>query len=443
MPFRFSPRLPYALVPLVIAALMAPPHVAVADTPPSDGPTAMAPIDVAAAEAKAAAEDKLGAQFDALLKDTGALGAFHDDLGNLVVDVPSSGSSSFTVAAADALGIQVVLRPVDIEPSEIKAIQDMVATVKWTPAPDAFYPYASFNPRSGKVRLYSDAPVSAFQNIFGLYPGKIVYAGRGLTFANDSCADWEGTRGHFGGAAMKLRAINNAGGQCFSHTNWLYHCTSGFGVFNSNHNDRMITAAHCFPDDYYVDSPGGDTFGCVRRRDGWTTDTSRLLDCCDSSSTLYDFELIGSNSIKQGHYIYTGSPVSNYPVLPVVSSGSPSSLPRYCFMGTTSFEHCNLDFVSYGSISSPSGASYYWFELDGPLAGDGVCHGDSGGPIYRKFTDTQTVQIVGMINAGDRYSTSDEDIQLCKTETQRTFGTNWTTIQTVYGVTLKTVSNDP
>jgi hypothetical protein len=48
-----------------------------------------------------------------------------------------------------------------------------------------------------------------------------------------------------------------------------------------------------------------------------------------------------------------------------------------------------------------------------------------------------------MINAGDRYSTSDEDIQLCKTETQRTFGTNWTTIQTVYGVTLKTVSNDP
>lgn len=243
-----------------------------------------------------------------LIRDTGALGFYRRDDGAFVVVVPSSGSSSFTVEKAAHLGIEVLIEARDIEPQEVDAIKQHVTARH--DAPDArTYTFApAFDARLGRVRIFTNAPREIFSDILGDFPGLVDYEYANLSRSTRT-ADVEP---HWGGAKLAV-----------SGQPWK--CTSGFSVLNTNGNDRMVTAGHCFTLGQAIVSPSGTTFGNVKKRDNYPAN---------------DFELIGETGggIVMGAAIYIGGSTG----VRALVYGAEGALfdTAYCFSGATQTERC-------------------------------------------------------------------------------------------------------
>lgn len=166
-----------ALASLVLAP--AAPVAATLQTQPAMGPQSHDSIPDGAYPYPGNWHRGLEHEFDTMVRRTGALGWHVTNDGTVVVLVPSSGSSNFSEHDAAALGISVVTQSYDIEPSDVEQILAMVRARDWQPVdPGAHEPWAFFNTWSGKVRVYSDAPVAEFQHVLERFPGSVDYVGR-------------------------------------------------------------------------------------------------------------------------------------------------------------------------------------------------------------------------------------------------------------------------
>lgn len=294
----------------------------------------------------------------------------------------------------------------DIEPGDISRIKALVSEVKWEPMPGNFASFALFDPRLGKVRVFSDAPAAEFSDIVDQFPREIVYEGRALSTLSRQ-ADYQS---HWGGAQMVEPGSEDP-----------YNCTSGFSVRNINLNPRMVTASHCFDLDTTVNSPGGSTFGTVQRRDDFPTN---------------DFELVGGGGVNHGPSIYVGGSTGTQ--AKVTSGGLAGMNFEYCFSGATSYENCDLYMVASDAMLCYNQActigTTHVQVFDGP-PGKGSCGGDSGAPFYRYGSDGN-VQIRGIVIAGDAL-----EGQACLDNGELVIVEKWTKIQDTYDVTIKTIYN--
>lgn len=311
-----------------------------------------------------------------VVRSKGGLGAYYRSDGVIVVVVPASGSSSFRATDVAGFGVSVTLEARDIEPAEIAAIKDRVAASTWKPAPQVARPIAVFDPRTGKVRIHSDAPVEEFFDVFAAFPGKVEYVEQGVRLLSRT-ADFEP---HWGGAKMVSPEISG-------------YCTSGFAVNNSSGNPRMLTAGHCFLLNWNVNSPGGTTFGQVKNRGNYP---------------LSDFELVGGGGVGHEGAIYVGNTTGTQKN--VASAANPTFTGgQYCASGFTTSERCGATLldddipVCLWDYWGVYGCRQHAMWLEGGLA-DGTCPGDSGAPAYRYVNSGAKVQIGGLVFAGPDFA---------------------------------------
>ena len=345
-----------------------------------------------------------------LLASKGALGSYHRPDGALVVVVPASGSSSFRATDALDYGVSVDIETADIELSEIAEIKELAGQVDWQPREGQLGPMALFVPRLGVVKIWSDAPVSAFGSIVEKYPKKVLLVGRGLALTSRQ----DDIEPHYGGAQM-------------AHEGSIQmSCTSGFSVKNAAGNNRMVTAAHCFDLNETVDSPFGSSFGTVKRRDNFPTN---------------DFELVGGSGIGQAPQIYlTSTSTAENPYDGVVGTDDPNFALTYCFSGARTFVNCGLDLIEDDAMLCYNQActvgTTHVMVLDG-APGKGSCKGDSGAPVYYYYQGTIGPIIVGIVIAGDPYD--DDEFAACQAYAETVIIEKWSKIRDTYDVTIKTV----
>jgi len=348
--------------------------------------------------------ERLTPRFQALLRETGALGTYPRPDGTVVVVVPASGSSRFTVQDAAALGIAVAIESRDIEVDDVARIESLVAKVEWSPAPDKAPPSVLFDAMMGKVVILSDAPASEFAPIMEQFPGKIALEPALVPVSR--YADYEP---HWGGAQMVEPGSPRG-----------YDCTSGFSVLNVNAKPRMVTAAHCFALNDTVNSPGGHTFGTVTKRDNFPAN---------------DSELVGASWIATEGSIYVGNFTGTQ--RKVSGAGDAGVSTQYCFSGATSSEECGL-------YMSDSDYAFCWHSSQictshtqrflGPV-GSGACRHDSGAPFYRYGPDGR-VQIRGIVVGGTDFG---DDIARCKQEAKLVIVEKWSKIRDANDVTIMTM----
>lgn len=328
-----------------------------------------------------------------LIKAQGALDSYVDDAGTVVVVVPSSGSSSFSVADAAALGLGVRIETQDLEPQELAHIIDVAKDRSWHPDAGRYSMGIYFDARMGKILIEGNAPAEIFRPLEDQFPNLIDH--RFLDLHRTSrYADYQP---HWGGAWMKRQGSPNP-----------VDCTSGFSVLSSLSNQRMVTAAHCFTLDTVVNSPGGTSFGHVTVRKNYPTN---------------DFEMIGGGSITQGPAIYVG--LEDGVRAWVQSAGNTGFNVQYCFSGSISWETCGLYMTD---------DDYLFCDLDGCTpqtqrfsgSGSGACGHDSGSPFYRyvgaRYASDVTIR--GIVIAGDCGNTTTIE--------------KWTKIRDTYNVTIMT-----
>jgi hypothetical protein len=347
-----------------------------------------------------------GDPFLQLVRSKGGLGAYHRADGTIVVVVPASGSSAFRVTDAAGFGVSVVLETRDIEPTEVAAIKDRVAASSWRPAPQVARPLAVFDPRTGKVRIHSDAPIEEFSDIFADFPGKVAYAGRGVRLQTRS-ADFAP---HWGGAKMVSPSISG-------------YCTSGFAVNNSSGNPRMLTAGHCFLVNWTVNSPGGTTFGEVKNRGNYP---------------LSDFEIVGGGGVTHEGAIYVGNSTGTQKNVNSAANPTFTGGP-YCTSGFNTAERCgvtlldddvNVCLTDYWGVY---GCRQHAMLLEGGLA-DGTCPGDSGAPLFSYINSGAKVKIGGLVFAGPSFENEVD----CHIYSDYTIIEKWTKIRDELSLTILT-----
>jgi hypothetical protein len=337
----------------------------------------------------------LARAFGSLLERTGALGYFLDETGGIVVVIPSSGSSSFDARDAASLGISVSVETRDFERAEIDAITEMVAARQWVPrVPGAREPFTIFDAKRGRVRIYTDAPVSVFQDVLDKYPGKINFVGRAIVPLRI-----EDIEPHWGGAVLESPQHPGVG------------CSSGFSVRNAQNNHRMLTAGHCYAEGARVNSPEGTTFGVVKNRSAWPN---------------IDSELVGESGVTMEGRIYAGLPNSTTSI-PVGGAADPQFGSSYCISGMQQGEKCG------GTMWDSHFPNVFLFD-----PGKGPCPGDSGGPFF--FKSFGIAYARGTIEGGADFG-NPPDIPLCKQESDIGFMVLWSKIthpQNGYNVTIMT-----
>jgi hypothetical protein len=360
-------------------------------------------IDVSA-EAPIVTDDYEAAMeaLDKLIIETGALGTYLDEDGTVVVVVPSSRSSAFSRFDGARLGVDVAIESRNIELAEIHAIKDYIESGKAVVAGKDYSFGAPFDARIGKVRLVTNAPKSAFRELFRQFPGKILYDFR----KNLSRTRHWDVEPHWGGTQMHVIG-----------SSYSFNCTAAFAVVTSALKDRMLTAAHCFFLGETIESPyHDDLFGVVKRRDNFPAN---------------DFELIGDDGIDMGKSIIIGD--TEGVKAPVYGAGTIVSNTAYCYSGAATGEHCAqyLFDVSAWCGGMPYGCTTNarWFH--GRFS---PCDGDSGAPMYRFLTGEpglvdSHVKVVGVEFAGACEAATTDTVTVAE---------DYSKIQTEYGVTAKT-----
>jgi hypothetical protein len=228
-----------------------------------------------------------------------------------------------------------------INRATIEAISTQLVALK-TQVIDASYGFG-FDPLSGTVILRSEAPESAFAKIEDAFPGKISYLSAKWTqtsWNNDG-------QPHWGGAWIQSAAEL---------------CTSAFPMADAAGRRYMMTAGHCFP------NGTATNMGTAERGPYWPANDSALV----------------SRHLVAGHIYDTPTTQRN------ISDGTnPSIGVSYCTTGRTSGFVCDwtvrqLEYTI--CFLDRPGCTLHMVGFDRPN-GSTVQPGDSGGPLYRKYSD--------------------------------------------------------
>lgn len=323
----------------------------------------------------------------------GALGTYYDwKQGKYVVVFPSSDSSwAESVDLATDLPARIEYR--DIELETIAAIdtelsgRGLSGTMLFTREPYAYM----FDPRTGRVEIYANGPLSDFDFIAKQYAGSITLhsahlhrLSRGIDAAP-----------HKGGAYME------------NHTHAYPECSTGFAVKDAAGTKFMVTAGHCGQngDSMWTGSPV-ISFGTIFNK---------------APFPYYDMTLI-HNGLYTGQ-IYTGGTTGT--VTAVKDAHNPSvGSTSYCTSGWATNETCGHHVISltakYCNDAGTQCTQSVIALQDGSLP-DG---GDSGGPVYN-FVTSAGVTIRGVLFAKEDSSGT-------------IFAERWTVVQSYYSVSIVT-----
>lgn len=217
---------------------------------------------------------------------------------------------------------------------------------------------------------------------------------------------WYDTSPFWGGAAIK-----NAAGDVY--------CSTAFGARKSNGTEVMISARHCGVNQDWYTGGGGLFYGTSNR----------------GNNAGLDAMLLGGTNYAG--YIYVGPYTSNTSRR-VTSRGNPANGTVICHGGAFSGEVCGTTVSGINQFVQVQGIGTvgpgFWTVHGGNVATAG--QGDSGGPSYRKTTDT--LRANGIIIAIDlAYGQQCQGIpdRLCSI---RTFSTNIDNIMSVFTLAILT-----
>ena len=316
-------------------------------------------------ESKAAMREANGLKLQEMAEAEGALGVYVDEATDeYVVVVPAAGQSRFVASDSASLGVPVRVETRDID----AATTDRIGETLEAMAPDlAGHAFGfGFDPKSGKVILRSDAPESAFAAVLKTFPGKIIF--REAKFEQTSMAN-DG-QPHWGGAKVAVTGGGNV-------------CTSGFAIrFNASGGRYMITAGHCF-----TNGQSTSMGTAVREAEAWP---------------YWDFEFIKGHTVAG--YVYDSSTHGR----PVSNASNPTVGSTYCTTGITSGVPCdwslkklNQTLCNIGGF--PSGSCQHNLAEFRRPSGTPVQPGDSGGPLWFKYSSTAGIRGVVSLHAYDAF----------------------------------------
>jgi len=327
-------------------------------------PNTYAATPDATRESQAAIREASGVKLTALAESKGALGLYMDEgTGEYVVVIPAAAQSSFAVSDSVSLGLPVRVETRNIDAATLDRMSSALEALAPKLGRQAFG--FGFDPESGNVVLKSEAPESAFAAIETTFPGRIVF--RAARFEQTSM-DNDG-QPHWGGAKVAVTGGGNV-------------CTSGFAIHFNNGGNFMITAGHCFTN-------------------GQQTNMGQAIR--ESAAYPYwDFEFIRNQTVAG--YVYDSSTHGR----PVSNASNPTVGSTYCTTGITSGVPCdwslkklNQTLCNIGGF--PSGSCQHNLAEFRRPSGTPVQPGDSGGPLWFKYSSTAGIRGVVSLRAYDLF----------------------------------------
>jgi hypothetical protein len=280
----------------------------------------------------------------------GALGVYKDEKGYVVVRPSSRGDLTAAELSVPDLSIRVEAVGTDVETVD-RLIADLEAL---NPRLKESYGFG-FDPESGKVLIQSEAPEAAFATVTRAYPGLVDFRP-----GKWDLTSWDNDgQPHWGGAW-----VQQTGGNA---------CTSAFAIADNNGHRYMTTAGHCFPN-------------------GVTTNMGKAWRPGDGYP-LYDFEFITGHTVSG--YLYDSSTHGRK----VKNAINPGIGSVYCTTGRNSGFQCDWTVrrlnqtMCYGT----NGECYHSLAAFNRPSGAPVQLGDSGGPLWLKYSDG-TAGVRGVIS---------------------------------------------
>ena len=199
-----------------------------------------------------------------------------------------------------------------------------------------------------------------------------------IEFANGSRLDRDNDgQPHWGGAAIHPGNLD------------FNNCTSAFVVFLPNGNRGAVTAGHCFKDTGNHDLNGRNVKSGNQDYGGETAGGSDYPN--------YDMVRIGNGGNTWDNKIHVDPCCPS--VRTVVATGNPDVGDPICVSGMTSLAMCGLEVKATDTTFCDNvGCSLH--QIRATRSGDVVVRrGDSGGPMYNRFGDTDAAAR-GLIIAG-------------------------------------------
>lgn len=287
---------------------------------------------------------------------SGALGMYFDSKAReFVVVVPASGDSTFSASDVSRLAVPVRVESRDIDQPTIGRISRLLEEMR----PElGEYEYGfGFDPESGTVWLGSEAPKSTFESVLKEFPGKVSFS-----------------LGEFHLASMANDPQPHSGG---AHTNGSQGCTSGYAHRLANGQVVMVEAGHCFANAEITN------FGIVQR--------------VMSIYPNWDVELILGHEY-QGRICRTADLTQ-----PVVNAFNPTVGVSYCTTGRSTGIKCDWTVTALNMTicywqNYPSGACAHNLAQFNTSDGDPIIGGDSGGPLWFRYTNPNRAGIRGVIS---------------------------------------------
>lgn len=314
-------------IPLVLSLPLAPIPADASGTPTVSTTMAVVPED-----AVLQLQEKATAQ--------GALGIYR--AGSDYVVVRPTSRSDLTSADFSVAGLTVRVKAIDIEPSTLDRLSDVLEQLSSTVEGSFGF---GFDPESGKMMLQSEVPPDAFATVMDTFPGLIDFR-EGKW---DLAASWTNdAQPHWGGA-------------------WLWSsstlCTSGFSIADNNGNRYMATAGHCF-----AQGTSTNMGTAWRPSDGYP---------------YYDFEFITGHSVAG--YMYDSATSGRR----VKNAADPGVGYTYCATGRTSGFNCDWTVrrINQTMCYGPNGACYHSLAAFDRPSNESVQDGDSGGPLWVRYSD--------------------------------------------------------
>ncbi|WP_143569955.1 hypothetical protein [Streptomyces acidiscabies] len=329
-------------------------------------------------------EEQPTQQLDKIAQDHAALGVFGDASAPvLVLPAGTSADEQAQVTAQVPADAHATVKASQFTQADLDSLGKTVTDRQWAPEAGTYAVSTEYDAQSDKLRVRSDAPDSALQQLSDAHPGQLETSQSRMEPQNTRFADWSP---FWGGNAL----IGATGGG---------QCTGGVAVKDWPGGDKLLTSAHCYGwwvNVYNRNYSGGANsnsyVGKVYKRD---TD----VDAEELSGTDY------APIIYTGGSAISGSHVRVFGKQPVYFG------LQVCVSGAVSFNHCGHP-ISNGQFNICwSGTDVciknntgFVFEKGGtnfPNYNNGLetKPGDSGAPIYITDRSGIAAYIVGL-NAG-------------------------------------------
>jgi len=298
----------------------------------------------------------------------------------------AAGTSAAEKAKVQALlpaGTQTTVRASQFSKAALGRIQKTVTARTWNGDADKYGVATSYDAKTDKVTVLTDAPASVTNSLTSAYPGAVEVQPARLEPQQSRFAD---AQPFWAGAAL----IGKEGDAS-------YKCTAGFAVKQTSTGHLyMTTAGHCYSILTHVYSRGqNDGFG------NWVGQVTRR-------NQNIDTELLSGNTAKPyDSFMFVGGSASSGASMFVHGTEAPENGTKVCVSGSVSFNHCghpisNSSFsICYsGGINCIKNGKGFLYDKGGtnyPTYDNGKLTqaGDSGAPIYTTDDTESGAWIVG------------------------------------------------